>query len=627
MSLKNKQILLICLLLAAVTLTAFRQLNRCEFINYDDPEYVADNVHIRRGVTMDAIRWAFTTGYACNWHPVTWMSHMLDVELFGLNPHRHHLVNLLFHTANTLLLFFVFNRMTKAPWKSAFVAALFALHPLHVESVAWVAERKDVLSTLFWMLTTAAYVRYVELKTDDERGRTEANARSSVFGLRSSVLRYVAVIVFFAMGLMSKPMLVTLPFVLLLLDYWPLGRMSGSGCQVSEVGCKVSDVGTGKPRRKKVKSGKKSGQDNAPFFEFRPPTSVIRPLMLEKIPLFALAALSCIVTYVVHQQGGSVSPIEMIPFGARVANALVSCFIYMEKALFPCGLAVFYPHPGSRPLWQAAGAALFFGVITLAVIREAKRSPYLAVGWFWFAGTLVPVIGIVQVGAQAMADRYTYIPLTGLFIMAAWGRPALLNRCRLTGSLYNALFLASWGIVLSCFLIATNRQVEKWKNSLALYDHALEITGPSSIICNNRGLVYYRLGDMARACADFDRAIELDPGHSKAYNNRGIAHARLGSDRQAISDFDRAIEIRPDYAMAFVNRGLAYSRLGNQRKAVEDYKRALEIDPKYANAYLSLGEAYGKIGDPEQSVESLQKAASLGNETAKELLKSRGTGW
>ena len=354
---KKKQLIAIYLFLTAASLLAYWQVIQCDFINFDDPAYVTENIHIRHGITMAAIRWAFTTGYAANWHPLTWMSHMLDVQLFGLNPRWHHLTNLLFHIGNTLLLFFVFHRMTKAPWQSAFVAALFALHPFHVESVAWVAERKDVLSAFFWMLTMAAYIYYVE---------------------RPSLLRYSAVLVFFIFGLMAKPMLVTLPFVLLLLDYWPLRRLQGAG----------------------------SGQGIPQSFAFR-------PLLLEKLPLFALAALSCIVTYIVHREGGAVRSFEAFSPGVRIANAVVCYVIYAGKAIWPNDLAVFYPHPGAWPLWQVMGAVLLFGVITLTVIRTAKRFPYLTFGWLWFAVTLVPVIGIVQVGRQAMADRYTYIPLIG----------------------------------------------------------------------------------------------------------------------------------------------------------------------------------------------------------------------
>ncbi len=433
--LSKKQILLIYLLLTAGAIIAFQQLSQCDFINYDDDEYVTENIHIQHGITTQSIRWAFTTGYAANWHPLTWMSHMLDVQLFGLKPRWHHLTNLLFHIANTLLLFFVFHRMTKAPWKSAFVAALFALHPLHVESVAWVAERKDVLSTFFWMLTMAAYVDYVEHGTEIGGRKTEVGEGTSIFRPLSSVLRtptsdfrYLSVLIFFALGLMAKPMLVTLPFVLLLLDYWPLQRLEP----------KKSDqefrTGIDEPlsaNKRKGKSGRNHTSGSVPALDMmRGPVrtlqsmlneekpaahkyqwALVRPLILEKIPLLALAALSCIVTYFVQKKGGAVIPIEAFPLGARVANACVSYIIYIAKTVWPINLAVFYPHPGLLPLWQVLGAVLLLGAVSFAVIRSAKRFPYLAVGWLWFAGTLVPVIGIVQVGSSGPGrPLYLYPP-------------------------------------------------------------------------------------------------------------------------------------------------------------------------------------------------------------------------
>ncbi len=507
--LTKKQIPLIYLLLTAAAIIAFQQVNHCDFINYDDAIYVTENIHIRDGITTQAIRWAFTTGYAANWHPVTWMSHMLDVQLFGLKPRWHHLTNLLFHIANTLLLFFIFHRMTKAPWKSAFVAALFALHPLHVESVAWVAERKDVLSTFFWMLAMVAYIHYVEHRTEDGRQRSADGEKwTGILRFPPSVFRYLAVVIFFALGLMAKPMLVTFPFILLLLDYWPLQRFEQKK-PAQEIRREVSKQGAGTPAsagvtsslRKsegkrgplsadeiKGKSGKKrTGQGMVK--EEKPAAhtnqwALVRPLLLEKIPLLALAALSCIVTYFAQKKGGAVISFQGIPAGVRIANALVSYIIYIGKTIWPNNLAVFYPHPGVRPLWQVLGAVLFLGAVTFAVIRTAKRFPYLAMGWLWFAGTLVPVIGIVQVGGQAMADRYTYIPLIGLFVMAAWGIPELLKKWRYRKE---ALFALS-ALILPCFFIVTWTQVGYWRNSIALFDHTLKVTSHNVLIQRNRGL-------------------------------------------------------------------------------------------------------------------------------------------
>jgi len=572
----NKQIAIVCLFLAAATSVAFLQVNECDFTSFDDGQYITANPYIENGITVGAIKWAFTSGYACNWHPLTWLSHMLDIQLFGLNPHRHHLVNLLFHIANTLLLFLVLYRMTKMPWKCAFVAALFALHPLHVESVAWVAERKDVLSTFFWMLTMAAYVHYAE---------------------KPRLTRYLVVLVFYILGLMAKPMLVTLPFVLLLLDYWPLNRTSG-----------------------------------------------VNLLIREKIPLFLLAAVSCIVTYTAQQHGGAMTSFGGVPPGDRIANAFVSCVVYILKTIWPVNLAVFYPYREGLPLWQILGAVLLLFAVTLTVILESRRFPYLATGWLWFAGALVPVLGIVQVGRQAMADRYSYVPLIGLFIIVAWGAPEILAKWRRRREV---LFTLS-AIILFCLSIMTWTQVGHWKDSLRLYDHALKAAGHSDVIHYNRAEVYQYLGDVDRALADYSGAIEANPGHARAYGNRGNIYAQLGNYRQAISDYDnaikadpdiagdykraiedysRAIEVNPEYTNAYNNRGLANWKLGNSKQAMEDYGRAIELDPGYVKSYLNRSVAYHQLGLEREAIEDLKTAARHNSQKAKDFLKNEGIGW
>jgi tetratricopeptide (TPR) repeat protein len=605
--LKNKQVPLIYLLLTVAVIMAFWQVSHCNFISYDDPIYVTGNIHIRSGVTTEAIMWAFTTTHASNWHPVTWISHMLDVQLFGLNPLWHHLTNLLFHVANTLLLFFVFHRMTKAPWKSAFVAALFALHPLHVESVAWVAERKDVLSTFLWMLSMGAYIHYVE----DRRLRN-----------------YLAVLILFALGLMAKPMLVTLPFVLLLMDWWPLERMQGTGSaknRGSERGAGGAKRNTGvelevpSTNKKKGKSGKKRVPGSSPGqipqgvelgekpvdrgFQW----GLIRPLLMEKIPLFFLAALSCIVTFIVQQRGGAVQSIEVFAPGVRIANALVSYILYIRKMVWPDDLAVFYPHPGLRPFWQVLGAVLLLAAVTSAVIRVAKRFPYLAVGWLWFTGTLVPVIGIVQVGNQGMADRYTYIPLIGLSVMAAWGVPELLKKLRYRKE---ALF-AMCVITLPCLFVVTWTQLDYWRNSIALCEHALKVTDHNNSIHTLRGAVYAELGNQRQAIEDYDEAIEISPVDALAYLNRGVAYAKLGNQRQAIEDYDRAIQISPNFVVAYFNRGIAYRELGNHRQAISDFDRAIEINPEHAEAFLNRGIVHYELGNFQQVISDFDRAIEI----------------
>jgi len=656
---KGWQALVIMILLTACTIGAFRQINKCDFINYDDPDYVTQNVNVQHGLTLESIRWAFTTGHTANWHPVTWLSHMLDVQLFGFDPGYHHLINLLFHIANTLLLFFVFNRMTKSPWKSAFVAALFALHPLHVESVAWVAERKNVLSTSFWMLTMLAYTYYVErhdgidpfsrleaapthdvgslcgtdsssrleaapthgvgslcgtdsssrleaapthdvgsLRGTDPFSRLEAAPTHGVGSLRTSMdakegflglfsdLRYLAVLIFFILGLMAKPMLVTLPFVLILLDYWPLKRF---------------DLHAG----------------------FAASRRSIKRIILEKIPFLALSALSCVITIAAQQRAGTVESFDILPLRVRMANALVSYVIYVRKAVWPNDLAILYPHPGFRPMWQVLGAAAFLMAITGFVILRSKRSPYLAFGWLWFTGTLVPVIGVVQVGIQALADRYTYVPLIGLFIMAAWGIPELLPewRCKRI-----ALFASSVSIVL-CLAIATFVHVRYWQNSISLYDHTLSVTDRNSIVYNNRGLAHHNLGNFRQGIADYDRAIEINPRYSKAFNNRGVAYFSLGDTKQAISDFDCAVLIASEFAEAYNNRGVAYNTLGAHAEAIGDFDRAIALNSGYAKAYYNRGLAWANLGREDQAVEDFKASAKLDCREAKSLLIKVGIKW
>jgi Tfp pilus assembly protein PilF len=624
---KKKQILFIYIFLAAATLIAFWQVNHCDFANYDDDPYVTKNVHIQDTITVEAVRWAFTTCYHANWHPLTWISHMLDVQIFGLNPRWHHLTNLFFHIANTLLLFAVLNRVTKAFWRSAFVAALFALHPLHVESVAWVAGRKDVLSTFFWMLTMGAYVYYVE---------------------RPALQRYLPVLLLFVLGLMAKPMLVTLPLVLLLLDYWPLKRFEQ---RKSNGEIMTEENGPGSREERKGEATAEGPTD------YKYQWALIRPLLLEKIPLVSLAALSSIVTYIAQQEGGAVRSIEDFPLSVRIANAFVSYIAYIGKMIWPIDLAVLYPHPGLWPHWQVIGSVLLFATVTLIVIRRAKRYPYLLTGWFWYSGTLVPVIGLVQGGSQARADRYTYIPLIGLFIIAAWGISELLKRRRYRKE---ALFLSS-ALSLSCFFIVTWTQVGYWRNSITLFEHTLKVTDRNSIAYNNLGRAYNSLHNYRQAIGNYDKAIEINPKYALAYYNRGGAYVSLGEYKQAvedcnkaiglnpklagayfnrgtayyllgdntraINDYDKAIDLNPKYAEAYNNRAVAYGSLGNHRQAIEDCSKAIEFNPKYADAYNNRAIAYGYLGNHRQAIDDLKKVARLGHEGTQNFLRGRGINW
>jgi len=575
---EKKQTLAIYLLLALTTLVAFQQVGNHGFIQLDDSGYIVENGHIQDGITIRGLLWAFTTGYAANWHPLTWISHMLDIQFFGLDPHWHHLTNLFFHIANVLLLFFALNRMTKALWQSAFTAALFALHPLHVESVAWISERKDVLSTFFWMLTLVAYSYHAQRP-----------------GLKS----YLAVIALFALGLMAKPMLVTLPFVLLLLDYWPLARFAKSNSARQN---KIITVGIEKPAIHK--------------FEW----ALIRPLLLEKIPLFALTALSCAAAYIAHSKGGAVAPIEMYTPCIRIANAFVSYLIYIAKTIRPDNLALFYPHPGLWPLWQFLGAALLLAAITVTVILKAKRFPYLPVGWLWFTGTLVPVIGIVQVGSQALADRYMYIPSIGLFIMAAWGVPEILRKRR-----YGKEAFAAFSVLcLLCIFILTRTQVSYWQDGITLSEHALNVTQRNFHMYILHGMTEYHRGNYGRAVEDFDRAIEINPDDDKAYFDRGYAYNGMGNYMRSVEDFSRAIEINSGSAQFYNDRGVSYMALGDEIHALEDFNRAVEIDPQHAQAYFNRGCLYQSSGKYRQAIDDYDKAIETGYPVKEDVFCNRG---
>jgi protein O-mannosyl-transferase len=579
---------LICLALTVLTVAVFWQLRDCGFVNFDDQLYVYENAYVQSGLNWDSLTQAFSAELAKvgHWHPITWLSLMLDYSIFGLNPIGFHLVNLLFHVLNTILLFLILHRMTKSLWPGAFAAALFAIHPLHVESVAWIVERKDVLSTFFWMLTLGAYSYYVEHR-----------------GFR----RYVLVLLFFALGLMSKPMLVTLPFVLLLLDYWPLGRFSETKPDQKIQTDVLQPVISGKQNKK---SKNKNASQEKP--EVRKPSDpvfkwpVIYPLLLEKIPLFALAILSSIATYVAANTAGAVHTKAFTPF-ARIGNALISYVVYIGKMILPINLAVFYPHPEGMILWQVLGAGLLLIAITVAVFQMIKKAPYLATGWLWYLGTLVPVIGIVQAGAQAMADRYTYIPLIGLFIIVAWGVPDLLKKWNHR----KEILLTLSALSILCLSIMTWTQVGYWHNSITLYDHTLKVTDHNGIIYNNRCNAHNKLGNYGQAIEDCSRAIEIKPRYAEAYGNRGNAHNKLGNYKQAIEDFSRMIAIKPDYAMAYNNRGGAHIALGNYRQAIEDFNRMIDIKPGYAEAYYNRGKAYNSLGNYQQAIADLSRAITI----------------
>lgn len=531
----------VCLSLTVAILAAFWQVQNNEFVNFDDGKYVTENRQVQDGLTWDGLVWAFTTMHANFWHPLTWLSHMLDCQLYGLNPGGHHFTNLLLHIANTLLLFLVLERMTGAPWQSAFVAALFALHPLHAESVAWIAERKDVLSTFFWILTMGLYFRYVELP-----------------GLN----RYLLVLLSFALGLMAKPMLVTLPFVLLLLDYWPLGRFQSvrSVGATNQQPCKPANTNCQKPR--------------AVF------------LLWEKVPLLFIAAVSSLVAFFAQHHGGAIKSFALFPIEVRVANALVSYVSYIIKMIWPQDLSVFYPHPGSTiPMWQVTLAGLLLVTISVLVIRGARRRPYLAVGWLWYLGTLIPVIGLVQVGDHAMADRYTYVPLIGLFIMIAWGVPDVLARW----SRRRIVLATSTAGLLSALMITSWLQIQHWKDSITLFEHTLHVTPDTPLAHNNLGVALAGQGKLDRAIWHYSQALQIKPDYLGARINLGSVLSEQGKLREAIAHYLKILRIKPDFVDAHFNLGNALARQGKLDKAIAHYSEALRIKPDDAEVHNNIG--------------------------------------
>ncbi|MBN1105173.1 MAG: tetratricopeptide repeat protein [Deltaproteobacteria bacterium] len=546
---------LLCLLLLVVTLAIYQGVTEYEFVNFDDIQYVTDNPHVRSGITLRGLRWAFAESHAGNWHPLTWISHMLDCQLFGLRPGMHHLVNLLFHMLNTVLLFLVFSRATGALWRSAFLAALFAVHPLHVESVAWVSERKDVLSTFFGILALRAYVTYAR---------------------RPAIRRFVPVLLLFAAGLLSKPMLVTLPFVLLLLDYWPLGRWQNRrSAHTSNHGLRES-FHTG--------------------------------LVWEKIPLLLLSALVGLVTFLVQRKGGLVLGLEIIPLDLRMANALISYMEYVGRTIWPAGLAVYYVHPASIPLWKAAGAGIFLLCLTLLVLRGARKVPCLAVGWLWFIGTLLPVIGLLHVGGQAMADRYTYIPGIGLFIMAAWGLPALIGEgaYRRRGLAVSAL------VVLLVFGVLARVQVGTWKDSITLWKHTLDVNEQNYVAHNMLGGALARQGKLPEAMGHFSEALRIKPDYEKAYYYMGLALMEQQRYDEAMDHFSRALDLHFDIPEVIYDlRGVVRLRQGRPGEAVSLFGAALQLNALYVPAHLNLGSALEQMGRVQEAVLHYARALEI----------------
>jgi tetratricopeptide (TPR) repeat protein len=557
--------------LATISLAVFGQTIRYQFVNFDDDLYVYNTPAIQSGLTLKGIAAAFINQHAHNWHPLTTISHMLDCQLYGLNAGGHHATNVILHTIAVLLLFWVLEQMTGAIWRSALVAALFAVHPLHVESVAWVSERKDILSAVFFFLMLLAYSRY---------------ARAP------SVMRYLAVVVLFAAGLMSKPMLVSAPIILLLLDYWPLRRFE----QPSLIKGKTKASESDKQRRK------------------------IRRLYLEKIPLFVLSAAACILTFVLQKRtAGAIPP---LPFLWRIQNAFVSYVIYVWKTLWPARLAVFYPHPNDTlALWEVIFAILLLLAITAAVIVFRKQRPYLLTGWFWYLIMLIPVIGIIQVGEQGHADRYTYLPYVGLFVAVVWFAigVATVRRSKprvavITGAAVSIILALAWVAFV---------QTSYWRNSEALWTHALAVTSDNDVAHNNLGYLCNDRGDLDQAISHFESAARIrsgkrDPHYdlASAYvqMNLGDALARKGRSDEAMVHYDEAIRLQPNYGDAYYNRGTVLFAKGRVDEAIADWAKALEMHPNDADAHTSLGNALLQKGSLREAIAQYVTALALAPE-------------
>jgi protein O-mannosyl-transferase len=513
----------IYLLLILATVAVYSQVLHFDFVNFDDPDYITNNSHVRQGITADGIVWALTSTEAANWFPVTRLSHMLDAQLFGLSGGWHHLTNVLFHTLATLLLFTFLHRATGARWPSAFVAFVFALHPLHVESVAWVAERKDVLSAFFWFLALWAYVRYAE---------------------RPGAGRYLVVLLAFCFGLMSKPMIVTLPLVMLLLDVWPLRRW---------------------------------------------------PLRLwEKLPFFALSMGAAIATYAVQSGAGAAEAVQ-VPLALRAENALVSYGVYIAKMFWPTRLAVFYPYPQDLPAWQVAIAALVLAAVSALVVRQFRTQPYLAIGWLWYLVTLVPVIGLVQVGAQARADRYTYVPMVGLSIMLAWSVADVARHWPRSAPAIAALAAT----VCSACVVLTRVQIRYWRNSESLFQHAVEATSGNYVAEHNLGTDLMEEPDrLPEAIRHLEAAVRIKPDSARAHSDLGSALSKL-PDRlpQVIAEYQLAVRFSPGSAIPHYNLGNALEAAGRLPEALAEWDTAIRLDPAYApRLKQQMAEAHNNLG-------------------------------
>ena len=571
------QVIAICLLLSVLVLLTFLPSLRNGFVNFDDPLYVCGNIHVQKGLTWDSIKWAFTTYAGGFWHPLTWLSLMLDCQLFGLHAGGHHLSGLMLHAANTLLLFVVFRRMTGTTWRSGFVAALFALHPLHVESVAWISDRKDVLSALFWMLTLWAYGRYAEVQSLKSKVQSQGTGSGSHNAASSPLYHaprtthhapryYVLSLLFFACGLMSKATVLPLPLVLLLLDWWPLGRLQ------------------------------RSGRNPQPW-----------TLCLEKVPFLAAGLVAGLISIYGQKEIGALPTAIQFPVGERIANAILSYARYLAQTFWPAGLAPYYPYPRTFAVEPVVGAALVTVAISAVVWRASRRRPYLAVGWLWYLVTLLPAIGLIQVGGHARADRYTYLPLIGLFMLLAWGAQDLTRRWR-----HQAIWLSGAGasVIILCAGLS-RQQLGYWKDSETLFQRALAVTPDNIMALNNLGAALAEQGQPDEAILRFREALRLMPDFPGAHINLGAALAKQGHLDEAIPHLREAVRLARDDAWAHRNLADGLTWKGSLDEAIAEYRTAIKLNPDEAATHCNLGNALAGKGLFDDAITQYRQALKL----------------
>ncbi len=549
----------IYILLTLVTLAVYWQVNKYDFVIIDDPMYIIENHHIQSGFTLEELTWAFGIRSAAFWHPLTWLSFILDYQLYGLNAGGYHITNIILHILSTLLLFWLFNRVTGAIWPGAFVAAFFSLHPLHVESVAWITERKDVLCAFFWMLTLCLYVYYTE---------------------KPNIKRYLPVLLSFVFALMSKSMAVTLPVVMILLDYWPLSRL---------------------------RSGNESEKGNPLLWQVK-----------EKSPFFILSVVLSIITY--NSQKGLSIEYPIFALNSRITNAFVSFVVYLERLLWPQDMTFFYPFINHYSVWQLLTAAVIIVFISIPVIAMARKLPSLFVGWMWYVVTIAPVIGIIQVSSQAMADRYIYIPSIGISIMLAWGVPLLFQNDNIRKKIVFPAAIA----LLAMLALITWKQCGYWRNSFKLLNHALQIRNDLYIVHDCMGLALSAEGKNKEAIDHFNQALLLKPDYAYAYGNRGTVYMKSGQYQEAVQDLNEAIRLKPDHIPAYYNRAMAYSQTGRYELAIQDYSESIRLKADYAEAYNNRGAIYLNLGNHEEGCRDARRACELGACRVLDIAKSKG---